>query len=529
LVVANIQNAKLPGVDGTFVSTGAQLLEALNNGNATVILANDITMAAEQNSGYGKAGIVIEPGKTINGNGKTLKVTDAGATWDCAIYAKGGTIKNLTVAQGFRGIFMGTASGDVFIENVTFDGPTYTFNSDGGNKNYGVYLSNCTIKGWTSHSDVHKEVVYTNCTFGERGYKFCRPYGPTTFVNCNFCEGYEIDANGKVKFENCTLNGVAVTAENYTQLVTGNANNVSWPVAVETVDALNAALRAGNDQTIVIAGNISDATIELPTTLENVTLKGTEGCTLKNVTISAADGNSYNYKNLTFDGLTFDNGGILLTGWRNGDEVIENLTITNCTFKNLDNTSNTAPVHINKEASEAVKNFTFTNNVINGATGGSKSGVYAQVTGNIVFTDNVINNVSFRPYVIQITTDDGVADKFVVTGNTFSGSSKGRAQGLGNNAEGTDNVELVVSENIFKGITEAQQICYWKFNVEKTTADLSKNYYDIDIAENPSGIYYNAAATSFEDLVRMGVYPIYTELNANGTINKDSLYTPNQE
>ena len=210
------------------VSTGEELVAAMQSSlTSTVILANDITMAAKQSSGYGKAGVVVVPGKTINGNGKTLKVTSAGDTWDCAICAKGGTIKNLTIAQGFRGIFMPGASGDVFIENVTFDGPTYTFNSDAGNKNYGVYLSNCTIKGWTSHSDVHKEVVYTNCTFGERGNKFCRPYGPTTFVGCDFCEGYEIDARGEATFVECKLNGVVVTPANLTTLVTGNSANAS--------------------------------------------------------------------------------------------------------------------------------------------------------------------------------------------------------------------------------------------------------------------------------------------------------------
>ena len=84
----------------------------------------------------------------------------------------------------------------------------------------------------------------------------------------------------------------------------------------------------------------------------------------------------------------------------------------------------------------------------------------------------------------------------------------------------------MISGNIFKDITGAQQICYWNFNAETTTADLSKNYYDIDIVANPSRIYYNAAAANTEDLVEMGVFPIYTELNEDGTINIDSAYSP---
>lgn len=290
--------------------------------------------------------------------------------------------------------------------------------------------------------------------------------------------------------------------------------------AYDTLADAVAAVQEGETITILAGKTLEEGTVKLPAALNNVTFKGEEGATLKDMTISAADGNAYSYQNLKFDGLTFDNSRILLTGWRNGEEVIENLTVTNCTFQNLFDTTNSAPVHINKDASEAVNGFTFTNNVIDGATGGQKSGVYAQVTGNVVFTDNVINNVSFRPYVIQVTTDDNIADNFVVTNNTFSGSAAGRAQGLGNNAEGTDAVNIVISENIFKGITDAQQICYWNFNPAKTTADLSHNYYDIDILANPGKIYYNSAAANVYDLLDMGVFPIYTDEA------KTTLYTP---
>lgn len=300
-------------------------------------------------------------------------------------------------------------------------------------------------------------------------------------------------------------------------------------ISVSNADELNAALTAASNTeqdvaiNIVIISGFSDETIMMPATLNNVTIKGTAGAVLKNVTISAADGNSYSYVGLTFDGITFENSRIVLTGWRNGDEIIKDLTVTNCVFKNLNDDSNNAPLHINKDAAEAVQNLTFTNNVIDGATGGKKSGVYAQVTGKVVFTGNVINNVSFRPYVIQITNDDGIDDEFIVTGNVFSGSAAGRAQGLGSNDEGTDNVKLVVSENIFKDITESQQICYWNFNAEKTTTDFSKNYYSIDITANTNKIYYNSAAENVEDLIAKSVTSYYAELNEDGTINKDSL------
>ena len=209
------------------VSTADELVEALD-ANENVIFANDITITANKSNGYGKTGINVKNGQAIDGNGSTLEIKSAGGTWDSGIGTTGGLIKNITVKGSFRGIFMPGANGDVYIDNVIFDNVIYTFNSDAGNKNYGVYISNSTLNGWTSHSDVHKEVVYTNCKFGEgNGYAFCRPYGPTSFVGCDFVAGFEVDARGLITFENCTIGAVALTAENLSTLVTSNTANAS--------------------------------------------------------------------------------------------------------------------------------------------------------------------------------------------------------------------------------------------------------------------------------------------------------------
>ena len=290
--------------------------------------------------------------------------------------------------------------------------------------------------------------------------------------------------------------------------------------AYATLAAAVAAVQEGETITILAGKTLEEGTVKLPAALKNVTIMGEEGATLHDMTIMAHDGSSISYEGLTFNGMTLDNSRISITGWRTNGAVVNNFTVTNCVFRNLDDNTNSAPVHINMAETEPVNGFIFTNNVIDGATGGSKSGIYAQVTGEVLVSGNIINNVSFRPYVIQVTTDDNIADNFVVTNNTFSGSAVGRAQGLGNNAEGTDAVNIVVTENIFKGITDAQQICYWNFNSAKTTADLSHNYYDIDILANPGKIYYNSAAANVYDLLDMGVFPIYTDAA------KTTLYTP---
>lgn len=316
---------------------------------------------------------------------------------------------------------------------------------------------------------------------------------------------------------------VAKIGEKYYQSLSAAFADAALTEELTTIELLPVTIEEDDDI------NTVEKTIKLPATLKNVIVKGADNNTsiLKNLTIQNAQGGTYDMSNITFDGVVFDNSNIVLTGWRTGFESLKNLIVKNCIFRNIVRSSaNLAAVHINVAADKAVNGFTFINNVIDGVTGAQNSGIYGQFTGEVIVKDNVINNVAFRPYVIQLTTDDGIADNFTVTGNTFSGSAAGRAQGLGNNDEGTDAVTLTVSNNIFKGITDAQQICYWNFNEATTTATLEKNYYDIDVMANPNRIYYNSPAQNISELSEMGIFPIYKGLKEDGTINEESLFDP---
>ena len=78
-------------------------------------------------------------------------------------------------------------------------------------------------------SDAHKEVVYTNCNFGEGfGYAYCRPYAPTVFNGCTFEVGYTgVDCRATCEFINCKMSdGTAITAENINSLLGTNANAI---------------------------------------------------------------------------------------------------------------------------------------------------------------------------------------------------------------------------------------------------------------------------------------------------------------
>lgn len=90
--------------------------------------------------------------------------------------------------------------------------------------NQTLTATNSTFNGWTSFAATLGEATFIDCSFGEgNGYAYCRPYAPTTFVGCEFEAGYTLDPIADVTFENCTLNGVALTDANIAGLVTDTA------------------------------------------------------------------------------------------------------------------------------------------------------------------------------------------------------------------------------------------------------------------------------------------------------------------
>ncbi|MBO5813791.1 MAG: hypothetical protein J6R13_04675, partial [Alistipes sp.] len=223
-VVVNGALVKVEGAAIAAAETDTELREALKAGS-DVILTSDITTTDAESNGYGATGININGG-VFDGNGHTIAVEGANSSWDSAIAIKGGTIKNVTVVKGFRGIFFKNGTEKIVLENVVINGPTYTISCDSAGKQ-GFEAYNSKFYGWTSYAGTIGTGYFEGCTFGAgSGYNFSRPYAPTTYVNCTFEAGHQIDARAKVSFENCTFNGVALTSENIATLVTGNVANV---------------------------------------------------------------------------------------------------------------------------------------------------------------------------------------------------------------------------------------------------------------------------------------------------------------
>ena len=212
------------------VATAQELVESLENGK-DIVMTSDIKInPAELSNAYGKTGINVKNGQTINGGGNTLDIKGAGGTWDSGINTTGGTIKNLTVTGSFRGIFINhnsTHGETVILENVIIDGTVYTISCDQG-ENQNLIATNSTFNGWTSYAATLGNATFNNCSFGEgSGYAFCRPYAPTAFVGCDFEAGFEMDPRAAVTFEDCTIGGVALTTDNLSTLVISRIENAT--------------------------------------------------------------------------------------------------------------------------------------------------------------------------------------------------------------------------------------------------------------------------------------------------------------
>ena len=215
--------------DSYVVNTGDALVAALAQ-KYNVTFGKDLKIdPANMSNAYGKTGVLVYEGQTIDGAGYKLDVQGAGGTWDSGICTSGGLIKNLWVTGSFRGVFVKGATHveKVVLENVRIEGTTYTISIDQAS-GQGLEATNSIFRGWTSYAATIGNVKFDGCTFGAgNGYNFSRPYAPTEYVNCVFEAGHAIDPRAAVTFENCTFNGVALTAENLSTLVTSNIANAS--------------------------------------------------------------------------------------------------------------------------------------------------------------------------------------------------------------------------------------------------------------------------------------------------------------
>ena len=224
-------NATLTEENVTYIDNHTAYLQNVLKDGKHVVLSSDLTINEGEmmTAPYGNKMALHHNGGVFDGNKKTVSVTIGGDHY--AVMTSGGTIKDLTVDNGFRGILIMYPKETIYLNNVVSsgEGVCYALNTAEGDSTQDLVATNCTFNGWSSWS-LLKSATFTNCTFGQGQYytnvygRLGKPYVNTVFDGCDFCSKYYVDlsaleADQKVTLKNCTVNGVKITAENWTSLV----------------------------------------------------------------------------------------------------------------------------------------------------------------------------------------------------------------------------------------------------------------------------------------------------------------------
>ena len=209
----------------TAIVTEEALVDALENAY-WVTMEGDITLTS---------GAPMRD-RILDGGGYTLTapvyVEDDPST-SCGVLIIKGTVKNITVKGGYRGI--GTSkdfrsSGDIRLTNVIAEGENCALYIGHGNNSGAVNATDCEFYGQTVFNKV-QYAMFENCTFGfndsgSRGN--ITAYANTTLVGCHF-QGLEdklytiafsknVDSFTMI-LEDCYVGDTLITQENIEQLL----------------------------------------------------------------------------------------------------------------------------------------------------------------------------------------------------------------------------------------------------------------------------------------------------------------------
>ncbi len=257
-------------ITSTRVNSAEALVEALGKGEDVVLTTSLSNVAVNTKAPYGNYYGIKLDGSVFDGNGNVLDF-DRGELHNnkadnYGIMTSGGTIKNVTIGGVFRGIMIMNPTQDIFIDNATIgdEDVCYPINTGEGDGTHSLYISNTTIKGWNSYGTAIKSVTFSNCTFAQGEYytdvygRLTKPYVDAVYENCDFAGKYYIDLsqfgkdgdgnvlnnNVKLVLKNCTVNGVKLTAENWTSLIAPESSCSDEQISVELKD--NSYLSATN-------------------------------------------------------------------------------------------------------------------------------------------------------------------------------------------------------------------------------------------------------------------------------------------
>ena len=240
--VADTDEAKIGDVGYATLELAVQAATA-DPAAQTIVMLKNVAIEA----------FILLDGDTLDGNGNTLDATALGGLDDSiksapgaddksAIKTTGGTIKNLTIKGGWKGILiLETADQDVLVDNVTIveSARGLCFTKNGSTwSDADLTVKNSTIAGWNSFA-TNGDVIFENTTFvvNESGRgNGLNPRNDMSLTNCVIEEGFEmnfedLDASDNVSFVDCVYDGEPLTEDNFADF----ADDTYYDAAVHTV------------------------------------------------------------------------------------------------------------------------------------------------------------------------------------------------------------------------------------------------------------------------------------------------------
>ena len=212
-------------------STEAEIKNAAAAGGTIVVAAGEYTFPASSivagTTLVCEEGTVFQGKTSLNINGATVE----GATFENNsgdVLNSGtvnGTFKNCKFIGSGNALRNAYAGETVVFEDCEFSGSVYGIHFDGGAND--VIFRNCVTSGFNALGAALTMVTFEGCTFkgnGISGYNGANLWGSAKMINCEFTfDGSTanewidcIGLNKTYEFENCTVNGVAYTKDNYT-------------------------------------------------------------------------------------------------------------------------------------------------------------------------------------------------------------------------------------------------------------------------------------------------------------------------
>lgn len=338
-------------IDGVlYTNNPTTLYDALLNGE-NIVLSHDVESKATATAPYGNKMGYHQKGGVLDGNGHTISVETNGDHY--GIMTSGGTIKNLTINDGYRAIMVMSATEDVVLENVVVSGSGigYALNTGEASEEIEIKATNCTFNGWSSFANV-ESATFTNCKFGQGTYygatsvfgRLVRPYVNTTFDDCEFIDTYYFDFSAladdiTVNFVNCKYGDTTLSAENFIDTIVAGG-------AYEGNDYSNDVAPSIDRGVILVNNVVVVANVEVVEDIEDIQETAKEGGNIvlsHDVEGSAVKG-GYSVAGLSQAGGTIDGNGNTLTvndanstwacGIYTNGGTIKNLTI-NGSFRGI--------------------------------------------------------------------------------------------------------------------------------------------------------------------------------------------------